>query len=344
MRIRTEQKVLGIPIDNSATSYHRVVQPLYELALKGHPVQFLGPPISQPEQYKWADILYTQCLYTPDAFSFYTEQKEEGKRIIVDFDDDYINTPQDAESPTRIIDKESGKAHEFPAGMRSIYVKMFIQLADVVVVTTEALRNVYSPWAKNIVIIPNCVSEAMRRDKPKTPNAKTRILWSGSVNHLQDLDMLKAPLENLHQKYGDSIELHFQGSLDFKSVFTDLPIVSHDIVSFGDYLDKIQEINADIFLAPLEKTPFNAARSNLKYSQMTLMGSAFVATNYGPYSTIDHEIDGMLVNSENDWVKHISRLIDTPIFRNCLVANATETIDSYMIKHHLNRWKKLLVS
>ena len=185
----------------------------------------------------------------------------------------------------------------------------------------------------------------MRRDKPKTDNIKTRILWSGSINHLQDLDILKAPLEKLHQKYGDSIELHFQGPLDFKSVFNDIPIISHYVVPFGDYLDKIQEINADIFLAPLEKIPFNAARSNLKYSQMTLMKSAFVATNYGPYSTIDHEIDGMLVNSENDWVEHISHLIDSPIFRNCLIANATETVNSqYMIKHHLNRWKKLLVS
>ena len=344
MKIRTEQKVLGIPIDDSATSYHRVVQPLYELALKGHPVQFLGPPISQLEQYKWADILYTQCLYTPDAFSFYTEQKEEGKKIILDFDDDYINVPEDSAAPTRIIDKDTGESHEFPADMRNLYVKMFIQLADIVVVTTEALKNVYSPWAKNIAIIPNCVSEAMNRDKPKTDNDKTRILWSGSLNHLQDLNILKTPLAKLHKKYGDSIEFHFQGPFDFKSIFTEIPIVTHYVVPFEDYLDKIQEINADIFLAPLAKTPFNSARSNLKYSQMTLMKAAFVATNHGPYSAIDHEIDGMLVNSENDWVKHISHLIDVPVFRNCLVSNAAETIDSYMIKHHLNRWKKLLVS
>ena len=283
-------------------------------------------------------------MYTPDAFSFYTEQKEEGKKIILDFDDDYINIPEDAAAPTRIIDKDSGEIHEFPADLRILYVKMFIQLADTVVVTTEALKNVYSPWAKNIVVIPNCISTAMQRDTPKTGNTKTRILWSGSINHLQDLDILKAPLEKLHQKYEESIELHFQGPHEFESVFTNIPIISHEAVPFADYLDKIQDINADIFLAPLAKTALNSARSNLKFCQMTLMKAAFVATNHGPYSTIDHEIDGMLVNSENDWVEHISHLIDTPIFRNCLVANATETIDSFMIKHHLNRWKNLLVS
>ena len=95
-------------------------------------------------------------------------------------------------------------------------------------------------------------------------------------------------------------------------MFTDIPIVSHCGSTFwGLFRQDSGDQRRYLFSLRISKNfSFNsAARSNLKYSQMTLMKSAFVATNYGPYSTIDHGIDGMLVNSENDWVKHISHTL-----------------------------------
>jgi hypothetical protein len=345
MLIRSKKKVLGVPLDNSATSYHRVIQPLYKLAEAGHPVQFLADQEKQIEQYEWADILYIQCLYAPDAYQFYASWKDKGKKIILDFDDDYINIPSDSPEQTEVIDKNTGESYSYPSFMRSLYVQMFIQLADIVVVTTSTLEKLYKPWAKKIKIIPNCVSDEMRRDYSKKPNDKVRILWSGSASHLPDLEIIKEPLIKLLDKFGDKIEMHFQGPLDFSSVFPNLPIVGHGAVNFAEYLNKVQEINPDIALGPLKDNPFNAAKSNLKYCQMTLMESAFVGSKYGPYKEcIDHKVDGMLAANDKEWINSISLLVERPEFRSEIVKNALHNVEiNYMLDKHLPRWEQLLV-
>lgn len=343
MLIRRQLKTLGVPLDNNATSYHRVIQPLYELMQKGHPVQFLGPQETQPSQYEWADVLYIQCLYAPDAYQFYASQKKAGKGIIIDFDDDYINIPEDSPEQTEIIDKNSGESYSFPPHLRSVYVQMFVQLADVLVVTTEPLKQLYSPWAKNIQVIPNCVSPDMERDIPKTKNEKIRLLWSGSNSHLPDLELLKEPLNILANKYKDEIEFHFQGGLPFNEIFPEIPIVSHPMCVFEEYLNVIQDINPDVALAPLANNSFNNCKSNLKFSQMTLMGAAFVGSKVGPYLDIENGKEGFLAKTSEDWVTHISSLIESDKLRSRCVDNATKLVKgSYYIDKHINRWQSLL--
>lgn len=348
MLIKNPRKILAAPLDAGATSYHRIVQPLYELAQRGSPwsenIQFLGAKEDQPDQYDWANSLFIQCLYAPSAYQFYAEQKKKGKHIILDFDDDYINIPADSPEQTQVIDKDTGEVFQYPPEMRAIYVQMFIQLADVVTVTNEHLRMLYTPWAKNIKVIPNCVSEGMRRDIPKKKNEKVRILWSGSNSHLPDLKLLLEPLKAIKEKYGDKVEFHFQGGLPFNEIFSELPIITHPAVEFGEYLNVIQDINPDIALAPLQENMFNIAKSNLKYCQMTLMEAAVVATNYGPYTFIDHEYDGMLAKNSSEWVSAISKCIESETLRNTLVKNATKYVESnHMVEKQIFKWEELFI-
>ena len=343
MLIKSPRKILAAPLDNNATSYHRIIQPLYELIQKGEPwsnnIQFLGDKEQQLDQYAWADIAFIQCLYAPDAYKFYAEQKKQGKFIVLDFDDDYINIPEDSPEQTEIIDKETGEAHQFPSEMRSIFVQMFIQLADVVTVTNDHLKTLYSPWQKTIKVIPNCVSPEMRRDKPKKKNDKIKILWSGSSSHLPDLHLIKGALAEVVKQVGDKIELHFQGPIDFEEEFPDLPLVTYPAVPFADYLDVIQGINADIAIAPLRNHIFNKSKSNLKFLQMSLMEAAFVGSNYGPYASIDHGSEALLAKTENDWVKHLVELVNNETLRNTLVKNATKHIDmNFMINKQIHNW------
>jgi glycosyltransferase involved in cell wall biosynthesis len=346
MLIKTPRKILAAPLDNNATSYHRIIQPVYELMQQGEPwssnIQFLGKQEDQLAQYAWADILFIQCLYAPDAYQFYADQKKAGKYIVLDFDDDYINIPEDSPEQSEIIDKETGEAHLFPPEMRSIYIQMFIQLADMVIVTTKHLKQLYSLWNKNITVIPNCVSKDMRRDVPKKENEKVKILWSGSSSHLPDLHFIKNALLKVANKFGDQIEFHFQGPIDFKAEFPELPLTTYPSVPFEDYLDVIQGIDADISIAPLRKHIFNMSRSNLKYLQMTLMESAFLGSNFGPYIDIDHGIDGMLAITEDNWVESLTKLIENADLRKTLVSNATKYVETnFMINKQLSQWQNI---
>jgi len=345
MLIKSKRRVLGVPIDNSATSYHRVIQPLFSLMEQGHPVQFLDAQENQIKQYEWAEILYIQCLYAPDAYQFYANWKSKGKKIIIDFDDDYINIPEDSPEQTEVTDKNTGEVYRFPPKMRSLYIQMFIQLADMVVVTTNDLRSLYLPWNKNIKVIPNCVSSEMKRDKTKTKNEKIRILWSGSSSHLPDLKIVKEPLHRIVEKYGGRVEIHLQSPLNEEILKDIVPnAIYHTAVPFGDYLNVIQDINADIAIAPLRPHVFNRSKSNLKYSQMTLMEAAFVGSNFGPYRCIDHGEDGFLASTSDEWFKCLSLLIEDEKLRNKLVKNATKYVNNnHMLEKHLHRWGQLLV-
>ena len=348
MIIKSPKKILAAPLDNGATSYHRIIQPLFELTQRGSPwtesIQFLATKEEQADQYDWANILFIQCLYTPSAFKYYTEQKKQGKFIVLDFDDDYINIPLDSPEQTEVIDTDTGEKFSFPPEMRSIYVQMFIQLADIVTVTNEHLRMLYTPWTKNIKVIPNCVSEGMRRDIPKKPNEKVKILWSGSVSHLHDLKLLVEPLQIINKKYGDKVEFHFQGGLNFQEIFGDLPLIAHPAVEFGEYLNKIQDINPDIALAPLRSDMFNMSKSNLKYCQMTLMEAAVIASNYGPYTFIDHEYDGMLAKNTDEWVSSLSNCIESETLRKKLTTNATKYVEiNHMIEKQIHHWEEIFV-
>jgi glycosyltransferase involved in cell wall biosynthesis len=347
MLIKGPKKVLAAPLDNNATSYHRVIQPCFELIQQGVPwssqIQFLGNQEDQLAQYEWADILFIQCLYAPDAFKFYSEQKKRGKYIILDFDDDYINIPEDSPEQTEVIDKETGEVHKFPPELRCLYVSMFVQLADTVVVTNEHLKQIYSLWNKNIHVIPNCVSPEMKRDVPKTDNDKVRILWSGSSSHLPDLHFIKDALLKVNEEVGDQIEFHFQGPLNFKDEFPELPLITYPSVPFGDYLDVLQGINADIAIAPLRKHVFNKSKSNLKYLQMTLMEAAFVASDYGPYTDIDHKYDGMICKTTDDWATSLIELVKNKDLRQQLVKNATTYTNNFMIEKHVTQWSQLFV-
>jgi len=349
MLIRRPMNVLAVPIDNSATAYHRIMQPMYWMQKinPDFPMQFLsGDKEAQMKQYEWSEAIFIQCLYTPGAFKFYSEQKQRGKRIVLDFDDDYINIPEDAPDQTEVIDHETGETYQFPKELRSIYVKQFTQLADIVVVTSQALRNLYSMCNKNVVIIPNCVSEDMFRDKPKVKNDKVRLLWSGSSSHLGDLELIREPLVRLVKDLGDKIELHFQGPLNFNEIFEELPIKAYPSVPYGEYLDLIQDINPDIALAPLRENGFNDARSEVKYLQMSIMESAFVGSSFGPYATcIDDGHDGMLATGSESWFTKLKQLVESEDLRNTVTKNAIANVKSnFMIEKNLHRWRQLFTT
>jgi hypothetical protein len=65
-------------------------------------------------------------------------------------------------------------------------IQGILQLADVVSVPTEYLRQVYIEWNKNIVVIPNALNDTLfqRPDyKPRT----NHVVWRGPEAHIFDL-------------------------------------------------------------------------------------------------------------------------------------------------------------
>jgi glycosyltransferase involved in cell wall biosynthesis len=305
-------------------------------------VQFFQEESEQLKQCSLADVIFTQCLYSPSAYQFYRQQVRQGKKLVIDFDDDYFNIPDDSPEKMAVIDRKTGEAKLVTKESRNYWIKAFLRLATVVTVPTEPLKILYEPFCERIEVVPNCLSLDMARDIPKKSHDKIRVLWSGSSSHLPDLKMLTEVLSALTK---EGLEVHFQGPIDFKKIFPDLNFIGHKLVDFSEYLNTIQAIDADIALMPLKANDFNRGKSNLKYLQMTFMEAACVASNFGPYAQdILHNKTGLLASNTSEWIENILRLAKNENFRKNLVDNAMKFVkDNFLVNQHLDKWRHALL-
>lgn len=337
------KKILGIPIGNHATSYHRLVQPLYILKQNGLPIDFLGQPEDQLHQYATSDILFAQCLYAPGAYSFYNKLVRHGKRLVLDYDDNYFYIPENSPERSVVMNRRTGKVSELSQATRQYWVKAFLRLAHTVIVPNEALKKLYEPHCTHIEVIPNLVSQDMKRDIPKKTHSEIKLLWTGSSSHLPDLEILKEPLSKILKKY-PNVKLYLQGPLDFEKIFPEIAFTKLPPVDFSEYLNLIQSIDADIALLPLLPNEFNVCKSNLKYLQMTLMEAACVASNVGPYSTLNHRNNAMLATTSEDWYSMLEELVINETLRASILKNAKNDVEQfYMIENNVKRWENVLV-
>lgn len=76
---------------------------------------------------------------------------------------------------------------------------------------------------------------------------------------------------------------------------------------------KLPELIAsvDINLAPLEDTLFNAAKSENKWVEASMVGVPTIASNIGAFAEeIEHGVDGILCANEKEWEEQLQRLIN----------------------------------
>ena len=79
----------------------------------------------------------------------------------------------------------------------------------------------------------------------------------------------------------------------------------------------------DINLAPLEKTIFNEAKSENKWTEASLCKTITVASNFGAFKTcIRDGVDGVLCDNEEEWYNKLKKVIEDKEYRNTIAEEA----------------------
>jgi glycosyltransferase involved in cell wall biosynthesis len=88
-------------------------------------------------------------------------------------------------------------------------------------------------------------------------------------------------------------------------------------MSWPQYLAYTQSRKADIGLAPLLPSRFNAARGATKWMDYARMGAVGIYTDVQPYSEhVRHGVNGLLLPNEPEvWVQNILDLADNTELR-----------------------------
>lgn len=331
----------------SGVSYYRQVMPGRHL--KGFDFHHLGHELTklQPDTahktvanlVKERDIVFSKHIDNPDgvymllgACDFYD------KPLIIDFDDDVFAT--DGKEHNKYVYPE-GSPHRH-------YAETLIKEATAITVSTESLREVYSAYNPNVFVCPNSVDLSDWTNIKRKKHERLTIGWPASTGHIVDHGIIEPVMKEIVATFRDVVFAvlgHYTpemlGYLPRRNweIKPALPYWSGHPKDKRTYPSILADLGADIGIAPLTDSRYNASRSLAKWFEYTMTGTPMVASEYGPYLTLQDNEEALLVQTVDGWVAALTHLIENPNERERLVANALARIKSqHTIERNIGSW------
>ena len=325
----TEKKfktILLFPSDKNGCGFHRTYVPFNYLTSKA---QYDCPAM-------FAFMFDINYLARADYVRFQRQVTVQQTKIIRE----YKNMIQKLGSPAKIvyelddlvhgIGEHNILAYQFYTKTRRNNLIEIMNLSDTVTFSTQFLKDYYSSHFQinNSVVVPNLLPKFMwnnlgKRDKyNKGKNGKLRIFWAGSSSHVGkggDLEFLVP----LIKKTANEFEWVFFGTKPPGLV--DL-VEFHQWKDFYEYAQAMDDIDADIALAPIADTEFNYAKSDLKLLEMSALGlptiCSAVGNKQGPYDLVPGACT--VRNNVDDWYAAIKAMEDPATRMTYLEAGQAE--------------------
>lgn len=219
-------------------------------------------------------------------------------------------------------------------------VKFFLESADGVIVTTDALKDQLSEYNPQIFVVPNVLDE--RLFPPDTikiaDKEKITIGYMGTNTHDSDLKMIIPVIQQAMQSYPGRIQFQVLGVTTKEETIRDLVALPAKVVSINPFFvtyDKFVpwfqgNIYWDIGLCPLLDTPFNRCKSDIKYLDYGAAGISGVYSRVPAYeSTVQHLETGYLAeNTVEAWVEGVRQLVEDVDLRRQIAVNARDYVIS----------------
>jgi len=279
------------------------------------------------------DIVVMQKFMSPEGFAFHETCKEFWP-VLTEVDDDFINVPcwNPAFSP-------QANAHYMAA--------MQLESTHALICSTPYLLDLFSKmYDKRGHVIPNGIDVEYWDNLPNpAKHSGINIGWVGAASHREDLKILVDVIPEVNKRYSDIQWLFMSGG--------GIPdeIVEHPNVRFirewwpaNEYARAVKLKGFDIGLAPLLDHPFNKAKSNLRWLEYSAMGIPTVASEIGHFNeTIRHTETGFVCSNTEEWIEHISQLVERECSRKDIGKAAKEDISkNWNLKDISKRYADIL--
>lgn len=295
----------------------------------------ISPNDINDHELMWADMVVVQSLVNPRMIAdLWAYRVERGKKIITDRDD--LLTVQD-DNPVKATHKE---LHAVP------WSKELIKVADLVTVTTKTIAAECRQFNHNVHVIPNYLDmETWDIPLAKNETGQIRIGWTGSVTHKEDLRMVLPSLKEVVRRR-KNVKLVFCGDLSIGKELADLPRDRYELnmgtSNYYAWSALVHTLALDIAIAPLLDTPFNRARSALKYLEYGMIQAAGVYSPVVFAEVVDNQQTGLLASNKASWTASLLTLVDNKLLRDSIISNAYQDVrTNYSVAKHINKWERL---
>ncbi len=237
--------------------------------------------------------------------------KKSGVPMIYDFDDAIQ------------IHKPSGN-HRFLDFLRSPKrTAEVVAMVDHVVVPNSFLADFARKNNSSVAIIPE--AEDTERLTLRGPHSNDRkhivIGWVGSASTAKYLTLIADALREICSKYPQVVLRVIGGGFESEGIRTEqVPW------RFEKEVEQFHDLDIGVMPLPLED--WSKGKSGCKLRQYMATGVPGVATRIGyNCELVDDGQTGFLVETTDDWVHALSRLIESPVLRNTIAINARTDVE-----------------
>lgn len=314
----------------------RVLEPIRALAgavrlLPGVEVQGHGHHV-RTDIAAAADLILIQRYFPgPQTAPVLTTLFDTGKPVVYDTDDDWSAIEPGHPFHPRL-------AHILP------HIRETARRATLVTVSTKVLADVYAAYNPKVRVLPNLLPDALWQPIPPPTRPVAAVLVAATPTHQADLAPLAPMLAGLAQKLTGKIRFVFYGCPPAGMAFPGATIIPF-CADYAAYAAKLPRLGGAIGLAPLADTPFNRAKSPIKWMEYAAVGVAGIFADLPPYAdVVVPEETGLLAgHAPKLWSEALMRLIDDSALRQRLAARAMEAVAerhllSRGVKHYLHAW------
>ncbi len=217
--------------------------------------------------------------------------------------------------------------------------EFLLRQADGLIVTTQALKQRYQKYNPRITVLPHALDERLlARSYPLTyhplSSHKRKIVigYMGTITHGDDLALVIPAMQEVNHKYPNRIVFQMVGVTQEDHILQSLQDMPVQFIQpqpgEAEYplfmLWFTSQINWDIAIAPLQDTPFNSMKSDIKFLDYCAIGAAGVFSAAPAYQgTVINKQTGWLTDNHiQDWVFAVETLIEEESLRRQIAHNA----------------------
>ena len=298
-------KIFVMPMADEGCTHYRINK-IYKAMGDPEIVFFKDKDLESPEALAYLEECdYVLCRQYHDRailkmldplFNHPDSKRKKPLKVILDMDDDVFNIDpySDAYQAFGAREVKHNNQWLWKHGENiDIYenreylksLESFLMRADIVTVSTERLKETYSKYNKNVIVVPNSID-------PKdwvVPNFKDheeiRIGWTGGLSHYSDWYEIKGDIERIAKEYP---QVKFViGGVTFDGIFKNIDPKQFEYWGWVDATGhgfRVAMMDLDLAIIPLRKSDFNANKSCIKFYEFSSLKIPTICSAVAPYS------------------------------------------------------------
>jgi glycosyltransferase involved in cell wall biosynthesis len=210
-----------------------------------------------------------------------------------------------------------------PTWNRAAKARLMVRHADAVVVGSHFLQEYALRYNKRSYVLsaPIDTQTTYLPAAHRTDDPRVRIGWTGTPSHFENMKLLLAPLQRLVGEGHGIVFVQLGGGDKIHTLMSSVKGLALEYVPELPWnepkkvVERLQDF--DIGVMPLQKTEFNSGKDGWKAKEYMGCGVATVLSDWGenPY-IVTNDVDGLLVDTEEDWYRALKRLITDASYRS----------------------------